>query len=136
MKRKENNINHVHPISDKTRTAVLRECWNVIFDVDGNAPSDALVISCSNEALAREITEMLEESRDGVQFCLVKYGKRYFTPPIYSVDGYNWATCFSYKKGEREDCYIISSLSDLADQEFFQELEDTDLPDGIYDEED
>lgn len=115
----------VHEASTDTKTVVLRRCWSVVFDVNGNAPSNALLVSCASRELATQVRSLFEEGG----LTILVSGKKHSSFPTFVVEGYEFDTRYVVEEDWQPDEAIISSLAELvrlADEEC-----DTELPDGV-----
>jgi hypothetical protein len=68
---------------------------------------------------------------------IVIKGTKHYELMGYSVEGYNFDTCYSIREGWAEEGTIITSLAQLVKEnvDVFDCEEDTKLNDGVYFEE-
>lgn len=118
-------LKKAHEVSPDTKTVVLRRCWSVVFDVNGNAPSDALLVSCASQELASQVRSLFEKGG----LAILANGKKHSGFPAYVVEGYEFDTGYVVEEDWQPDEAVIRSLAELvrlADEEC-----DTELPDGV-----
>jgi hypothetical protein len=117
-------------VSNDTKVVTLRRCWTIWFDTNGNAPSDAQIVSFATEELANQALALYAAEKDnGKRADIAIGGKLHSCLHNCSVEGYNFDTGYCVKEDWREDKDILTSLDELAD--LCGEERDTDLPDGV-----
>lgn len=120
-----------HEISKDTKTVVLTRCWSVVFDVNGNAPSDATEASFATEELAHQALELFAAMKDDDKKVHIVLNKeRHVRDQCYVVHGYNFDTFYNVIEDWQPADVILTSLAGLIDNA--DDTLDTKAPDGIY----